>query len=388
MLREEDDFHTKNFSFVLWILVAGLIATVAWASTYKIDEVVRATGTVIASSRVQIVQSVDGGVLKHLAVKEGDKVEVGQVLATLDETRFAASVNEQDAKLAALKAQLARLKAEVLEKKSIDFPKEVLEYKDIIRGEQSLFEQRRQALQEELSGLSVAVKLAQEDAKLVNKLADSGDVSRSEVIRVERALNEARAQLINRKNKFFQDARAELSKVESDLAQSQEVRVQRAHQLQETVFKAGVAGIVKNVRLTTVGGVLRAGDELMQIVPTDDQLIVEAKVMPSDIRGIRPNLDANIRFDAFDYTIFGAVSGKVNYVSADTLKEESQRGDVTYYRVHVVTSGNPVMSLVGKELDILPGMTAQVDIRTGERTVLEYLLKPLRKTMTEAFGER
>jgi len=379
-------------SLIIWVLVLGVVFASIWAGVYHIDEVARASGTVIASSRVQVIQSVDGGVIETLSVKEGDRVEAGQVLATLVQTRFAASVSELSAKIAALQAQAARLRAEVTEAPSIKFPAELKDYPDVVELQLALFKQRQQGLSEELRTLRVAVKLAEEDAQLVRKLAANGDVSRSEVIRVERVLNDADAQQINRKNKFLQDARTDLAKVEDDLAQSTELRIQRAQQLEDSVFKASMAGIVKNVRVTTVGGVLRAGEELMQIVPVDDDLIVEAKVKPSDIAKIHPGLDASLRFDAFDYTIFGAVSGKVTYVSADTLKEESKeesRGGLTsYYRVHVAISGRPVTSQTGKVLTIMPGMTAQVDIRTGDRSVLNYLLKPLRKTIGESFGER
>jgi adhesin transport system membrane fusion protein len=378
----------SEHSLVVWVLVCGCLAVLLWAALYRIDEVTRATGNVIASNRVQVIQAVDGGVLDRLNVKEGDRVEPGQVLATLVQTRFSASVSELDAKIAALQAQAARLRAEVTETGDVKFPPQLKDFPEVVELQRALFRQRRTGIDAELRTLRVAVKLAQEDAQLVRNLATGGDVSRSEVIRVERALNEADAQLVNRKNKFLQDARTDLAKVEDELAQSTELRVQRMQQLEDSVFKASMAGIVKNVRVTTVGGVLRAGEELMQIVPVDDELIVEAKVRPADIAQIRPGLNASIYFDAFDYTVFGAVSGKVSYVSADTLKEETKAGETAYYRVHVAVGGHPVTSLTGKTLQILPGMTARVDIRTGERSVLNYLLKPLRKTVGEAFGER
>jgi adhesin transport system membrane fusion protein len=319
---------------------------------------------------------------------QGDIVKQGQVLALLDQTRTGASVKELDARLASMKAQSARLHAEVMSAAKINFPEEVRAFPDVVQVQQALFTQKRQGLKEGLRTLEVAVKLAREDASLVAQLARTGDVSRSEVIRSERALNDAEAQLINRKNKYYQDARTELAKVEDDTNQNEQVRAQRNQQLTDSVIKAPVDGIVKNVKVTTQGGVLRAGDELMQIVPMDDKLIVETKVAPSEIAHVRPGLPAAIRFDAFDYTIFGAVSGEVTYVSADTIKEETKTGEQTYYRVHVETSGGSVNTRTGKKLDILPGMTAQVDIRTGDRTVLEYMLKPLRKTMTESLGER
>lgn len=386
--HDETSGRTGTHSLVLWVLLAALVALFAWAAIYRVDQIIRGMGAVISSSRVQVIQVVDGGVLKSLKVKEGDQVRQGEVIALLDQTRFGASVMELDARLAALKAQSARLRAEVLGAPGISFPPEVLQFPDLVKVQQALFTQRRQSLNEELRTLEVAVRLAREDAQIVAQLAKSGDVSRSEVIRSERALNEAEAQLINRRNKYFQDAQVELAKVEDDINQNEQIRTQRNQQLTDSVIKTPVDGIVKNVRVTTLGGVMRAGDELMQIVPLDDKLIIEAKVRPADIAQVRPGLPAAIRFDAFDYTIYGAVDGTVTYVSADTLKEETRTGEQTYYRVHVETAGNPVMTRIGHELDILPGMTAQVDIRTGDRTVLEYLLKPLRKTISESMGER
>lgn len=392
MSRMYDHEHIKSDgigrSLVLWVLVVALAALVVWSARYRIDQTTRGIGTVIASSRVQVIQAVDGGVLESLKVKEGDRVRKGEVLAVFDQTRFSASVKELDARLAALRAQAARLQAEVTGAESIRFPADLQKFPELMNVQRSLFNQKRQSLQEELRTLAVAVKLAREDAGLVAGLAKTGDVSRSEVIRTERTLNDAEAQLINRKNKYFQDARAELAKTEDDIGQNVQVRTPRAQQLSDTVLRAPVAGIVKNVRITTLGGVLRPGDELMQIVPLNDQLILETRVKPSDIAQITLGMPASIRFDAFDYTIYGAVDGKVAYVSADTIREETKTGEQTYYRVHVETSGDPVRTRTGKPLDIIPGMTAQVDIRTGDRTVLDFMLKPIRKTLTESMGER
>lgn len=384
----ESQENSNTHSLVMWVLIVALCVLLAWASIYRVDQTTRGTGSVISSSHIQVIQAVDGGVIKSLKVKEGDIVKRGQVLALLDQTRSGASVKELDARLAALNAQSIRLQAEVMGTSHIKFPPNVLAYPDLVKVQQALFNQKRQSLNEELRTLEVAVKLAREDAQLVAQLAKSGDVSRSEVIRSERALNDAEAQLINRKNKYFQDARTELAKSEDDINQNVQVRTQRNQQVTDSVIKTPVDGIVKNVRITTLGGVLRGGDELMQIVPLDDKLIIETKVKPSDIAHIHQGLPAAIRFDAFDYTVFGAVDGKVVYVSADTIKEDTKAGEQTYYRVHVEIAAHPVVTRTGKKLDIMPGMTAQVDIRTGDRTVLEYMLKPLRKTLTESMGER
>jgi adhesin transport system membrane fusion protein len=387
--RVHDDVEYRgSYSRVIWLLIAAFVAAIVWVSVYRVDQVVRATGTLISSSRVQVIQAVDGGVLESLKVKEGDTVKHGQVIAILEQTRPAAAVKEYDARLAAMYAQAARLRAEVTDAPAIRFPPHVEKFPEIVEVQNALFTQKRQGLAEELRTLTVAVTLAREDARLVAQLAKNGDVSRSEVIRSERILNDVEAQLVNRKNKYYQDARIELARIEDDIGQNEQVRNMRLRQLKDSTFVAPVAGIVKNVRVTTQGGVLKSGEELLQIVPLDDQLIVEAKVRPSDIGMLKKGLPANIRFDAFDYTVYGAVSGEVAYISADTLKEETRTGEQTYYRVHVVTSGNPVKTRTGRMVEILPGMTAQVDIRTGDRTVLEFILKPLRKTLTESLGER
>lgn len=387
-IRKLERYHQSHYSLVIIAIFTGLIAFIVWASFFKIDEVARAQGEVIASSRVQVIQSVDGGVLTELHVREGTRVEAGQILAELDRSRIGASVKEIEARLAALRAKADRLRAEVTGRDDLVFSADMTDFPDIAEVELALFEQRQSGLAEELRTLEVAVELALEEAMLVRRLEASGDVSRSETIRAERALNEAQARLVNRKNQFLEDARVELTDVEDKIAQNVQVYNQRKQQLIDSVFYANVPGIVKNIRVTTVGGVLRAGEELMQIIPIDDKLIVESKVKPTDIGLVRDGLEATIRFDPFDFTLFGGVAGEVIYVSADTIKEDSARGEEIYYRAHIAVNSDPVTTTIGRQIDIMPGMTAQVDIRTGERTLLTFLLKPLRRTISESFGER
>ena len=382
-----ESYHRRHYSLVLWILLSGLLTSGFWASYFRIDEVARATGEVIASSRVQVIQAVDGGVLATLDVREGDRVEPGQLLAQLDQTRIGAAVREIEARLFALKAKAIRLRAEVTGAKEVEFPAEVLSYPELVEVESALFHQRRTGLTEELRTLQVAMALAEEEAKLITQLASSGDANRAEIIRAKRATNEAEAEMINRKNDFLEEARVDLARVEDQIAQNVQVLAQRAQQLEDSTFVALVPGIVKNVRVTTIGGVLGRGEELMQIIPVDDELVLEARILPADIARVLPGLEATIRFDPFDYTIYGGVKGEVVYVSADTLKEAHPQGDEIYYRVQLKI-GNPAITTTGRELEILPGMTANVDIRTGDRTLMDFLLKPLRKTISESFGER
>lgn len=388
VIKRLESYHERRLSPLLLILLVGMGGFGYWASTFKIDEVARASGEVIASSRVQLIQAVDGGVLKQLDVREGDRVEKGQVLAKLDDTRVEAAVNEIVARLSALKTKRIRLRAEIIQAKKLKFPKELQQYPDQIEVETALFKQRHDGLRDELETLKTSVQLSEEEVGLVQQLQGSGDANRSEVIRTAHALNDAKSKLIVRQNRFFEEVSSELTRVEDEIAQNEQVLAQRKQQLDDSLFIAQVAGVVKNIRVTTVGGVLRAGEELMQIIPVDDELLIEAKISPMDISRVQTGHQATLRFDPFDYTIFGGVIGEVVYVSADTLKEDTRNGEEIYYRAHIKAPTSPAITTTGRKLEIQPGMTAQVDIRTGTRTVMEYLLKPLRKTLTESFGER
>ena len=388
-LRRLQGYHLRSWHSPLLGVAALFVVFVIWAMNFHIDEVTQAHGEVIASSRVQVIQAVDGGVLLDLLVKEGDRVKPGQVLARLDPARLNASVGETDARVAALKARAVRLRAEVVEAREPVFSNDLKKrFPETVAVELALFTQRRYSLREDVRVLKTALDLAKKEQALVTELHRNGDASGTELLRVERGVNDAETRLIGRQNKFLEDARAELAKAEDDMAQNGQVLNRRLEEQQAAVFVAQVPGIVKNIRVTTVGGVLKAGEEILQIVPVDDALVLEAKVKPSDIARIRPDLPGTIRFDPFDYTIFGSVTAKVIYVSADTLKEETKTGTETYYRVHLVPTVLPVQTTTGKSLTLLPGMTAQVDIRTGERTLMAYLLKPIRKTLTESLGER
>lgn len=382
-------YHKKKRSLIVWPIFIALVAFVIWAEHFYIDEVAQAQGEVIASSRVQLIQSVDGGVISELNVREGDRVQAGQILGQLDQTRLSASVGEIESRVFALKAKAIRLRAEILGEAKLNFSQDMMSrYQDIAQVEKALFEQRKTGIKEELRTLQVSVSLAQEEQDIVKHLQASGDVSSSEMLKAREALNAAEAKLINRKNQFLEEASAELAKVEDDLGQSEQILARKQQELQDSVFIAKVPGIVKNVSVTTVGGVLRAGEEIMQIIPIDDDLIVEAKIRPADIARVKKGMDANIRLDPFDYTIYGGVEAKVIYVSADTLKEESSQGEEIYYRVHVIPLQLPITTTIGRKVEMLPGMTAQVSIKTDKRTVMDYLLKPLRKTLSQAFGEK
>jgi adhesin transport system membrane fusion protein len=378
-------------SILVWSLAIAVAALAAWAYHSVIDESTRAGGTVIASSRVQVIQSVDGGVLEQLRVHEGDRVRKGEVLAVFDETRTRASLQETEAKRTSQRATLTRLEAELGDTEPRFAPELMKRFPAVVQVQEQLYRERRRALAAELRSLAAVAQLARDELDMVERLVTTGDASQVELLRARRAVTEAESALANRRNKYVQDVSAELAKVREDYEQVEQQATQKRQQLANSVVSSPASGIVKNVKFTTLGGVLRAGDELLSVVPVDDQMIVEAKVLPRDIALIRPGLKATIKFDAYDYTIFGIVDGEVTYVAADSMRDESQRSDspaATYYRVHIRTTTAGPVTRTGRHIDVLPGMTAQVDIRTGQRTLLTYLLKPVTKTLTEAFKER
>lgn len=370
---------------MLLVLVLMLSAGIAWASWATLEEQVRAPGTVIVSSRSQVIQVVDGGVLRKLHVREGDTVKAGDLLAELDTVRFAASSDEIAAKVVSLRAAIQRAEAE-LDGRPLKFSADVLTYPDIVSAQRDLYERRRQLQAEELEGLEQTLKLGAEELKLTEQLSKSGDASRAEVLKARRQVNDTQSTITNKRNAYRQEAQADLAKNRGDLEQAEQVLTQRRQALDSTRLKAPMAGIIKNVRITTMGAVLKAGDELMQIVPSDEPMIIEAKVKPADVAFIRKNLQANVKLDAYDYTVYGSLKGHVTYISADTLEEELKKDEQPYYRVHIQIDKFPEQHR--DKIDVLPGMTAQAEIITGERTVAQYMLKPLRRVSSEALVER
>lgn len=360
-----------------------------WASLADLDQVTRAPGTVIASSRSQVMQTVDGGVLQELLVKEGDIVEARQLLAKLDKTKLEAAYLEARAKAIALKMNVARLRAEVLNK-PVTFGSESKSYPQFRVSQQALFEKRQSSIKEEIESLETMLNLAQQELDMTAPLLKTGDVSRSDVLRLQRQVADLKAQITNRRNKYFQDSQTELSRAEEELAGAEQIVTQRKEQLDAVEFRSPMRGVVKNIRVTTKGGVLRPGEELMQIVPLDDDLIIEAKVRPADVGFLKSGLEANVKIDAYDYTIYGTLHGKVTYISADTIKDEQPRQQVEqeYYRVQVQVDGREFKKRKNEKIEIQPGMTATVEIKTGTNTVLRYLTKPVIKTVSESMGER
>ena len=372
---------------LLLIVFVVLSVFVAWAYWAEIDEITRAPGAVISSSRTQVIQSQDGGTLQSMLVQEGDTVEAGQTLAQLERTRAESSFLETRAKVAALAATSARLRAEVFGGLP-QFDADSAQYPEFRTNQMALFRKRQGALAEELNAIEESRALIAQELAMNQPLVASGDVSRTEVLKLQRQVADLQAQKTNKKNKHFQDAQAELNRAEEELASMSQLLAQRMNLLEQTELVSPMRGVVKNVRITTQGGVIRPGEEVMQIVPLEDDLLIEAKVSPASIAFLTTGLDANIKIDAYDYTVYGDLPAKLIFISADTLTEDLKQGEEPYYRARFRTTGRQFSGRPNAKMDILPGMTATVEIKTGRRTVLHYLTKPIVKTLSESMGER
>ncbi len=367
-----------------------MIGSLAWSAWAEIDVIVRAPGQVIASSHNQVIQSADGGTIKDIFVKEGDHVKTGQTLIIFEQVKPEASYLVSMAKAAALKAAIARLRAEILGGEP-KFPDELMQYPEIIANHRSLFSKRQHAIKSDIASLRESRSLAQNELDMKLPLLKSGDVSKADILRLQRQVVDIDSKITTIRNKYFQDCQTELAKNQEDLETNKQVLAQRKEQFVNTVIKAPMDGVVRNVRITTRGGVAKQGEEIMQIVPADDDLIIEAKVQTSDIAFIRPGLPACVKMDAYDYSIYGSLSGVVTYISSDTLNKEEEVRNVNekpYFKVQVKVIGKNYVGNAAEKIKIQPGMTANVEIRTASHTVWNYLTKPITKTISESMGER
>ncbi len=372
-------------SVIIWIVGIGLLMLLTWAWLFKLEEVSTGTGKVIPSSKEQVIQSLEGGILTKLNVKEGEIVEQGQVLAQLDPTRFESNVGESASLLISSRATAARLRAEV-SGAPLSFPPEVLKEPKLVAEETALYQSRRANLEQSLAGLKQALVLVQQELTMTEPLVAKGAASEVEVLRLKREANDLQNQMNDVRNQYFVKAREELAKASTDVETQQQVVQGKSDTLNRTIFKSPVRGVVKEIDVMTLGGVIPQNGKLMTIVPLDEKLLVEARISPRDIAFIRPDQEALVKITAYDYSIYGGLKGKVTVISPDTLRDEVKQ-DQFYYRVYIRTENDKLTNKAGQEFNITPGMVATVDIRTGEKTVLDYLVKPFNKAK-EALRER
>jgi adhesin transport system membrane fusion protein len=370
---------------IILILACLITAFVAWAAFAKVDEVAVGSARVTPSSRSQLVQSLEGGIIEEIFVREGDLVEAGQRLATLDRARFMATVGETQARAQSLEAAAARLRAEI-DGGEPKFSDEVRAIPELVAREMELLRSRRQNLEENTASVEESLRLVRREIELTEPLVELGAASDVELIRLRRQENELVAKLASVRNQYIIDANAEYAKTMAELEVVRQVMSGRRDQLERTVLTSPVRGIVKNLELTTIGGVVSPGGTLMEIVPIEDTLVIEARLSPRDIAFIRPGLPATVKITAYDPSVYGTLEAVVDRISPDTLQDEVYR-DQVYYRVYLHTLTSSLRTKDGVEHAIIPGMVATVDIRTGSKTILDYLLKPVNKAK-EALRER
>jgi adhesin transport system membrane fusion protein len=411
----------------IWAIIGFFVFLMLWANFAVIDEVTKGDGKAIPSSKIQKIQNLEGGIVSELFVTEGQIVEAGAPLIRLDDTRFASNVGETEADRLSMLLRVERLSAEV-DDRPLNFPTDVLKaVPGQAASEESLYISRRQQLHDEIGGLQEqliqrqqelreftskqsqyrnGLALQRQEINMSEPLVAQGAVSPVEVLRLKRAEVETRGQLdattlaipraesaikeVQRKidetrGKFRSEALTQLNEARTDLNKAQATGKALEDRVSRTLVTSPVRGIVNKLLVNTIGGVIQPGSDLVEIVPLDDTLLVEAKIRPQDIAFLHPGQEATVKFTAYDYTIYGGLKAKLEQIGADTITDEDKK--TTYYIIKLRTDRSH-LGTDEKPLLIIPGMVASVDIITGKKTILSYLLKPIIRARAEALHER
>lgn len=366
------------FRPLMWTILLTVVAFITWAIWAELDEVTRGEGRIVPFNRMQKIQSLEGGILDRLLVSEGDTVKVGQPIVRLDETRFRTSYQESINQTLALRATIARLDAEVLGQSTINFPDAITANSSLARSEQELFKSRRAKLQDSLESLNRQVVLAQRQLDLVEPLVAKRAVSQMESLKLSQEIAGIRGKQTEIRTAYFQDAYTERSTKKAELSALEPIVQQREDQLQRTEILSPINGRVNTVLINTRGGVIQPGEPIMEVIPIEDRLLVEAKIKPRDVAFLVPGMPAKVKITAYDYSIYGYLNGTLEQISADTLSQDTLQGKEFYYMVQIKTNNSQLMR-DGEVLPIIPGMVAEVDILSGKRSVMNYLLRPLIK---------
>jgi len=434
--------HTQR---LLYLIVALIVSAIVWAGYAELDEVTVGEGKVIPSRQLQIIQNLEGGILSEIFVREGDAVEVGQSLLRIDDTRFRSELRESEQGQANLQGQIARYRAELqsvlinspstqeqgalssIEQQPLALPDTFLQsYPNIVARQNAALSARLNNLQSKLNvierqlsqkaqekeevkskvdHLAESFQLVNEELLLTTPMVADGVVSRVELIKLQRQVNEMKSELASNRFllpkvefaiqelrskhreaalKFKADTRDALNELEGQYSQVSEANINLQDRVDRTIVTSPVRGKVKQINITTVGGVIQPGMDIVEIVPVEDNLLIEAQILPKDIAFLRPGLTAVVKFTAYDFSTYGGLKGTLEHISADTIQDEEGN---SFYLVRIRTT----QSFLGDEhapLPIIPGMLAQVDLITGKKSVLDYLLKPILRVKQEALRER
>lgn len=381
---------TPIAGIILYSIITLLVVLLIWSYFATIEQLTIGQGKVIPSSEVKIIQSLDGGIIASIDINEGQLIKKNQKLIQFDDTRYKSDFEQAREKYYALQATIARLTAETQNLNEINFPEELkVEHQDLMATEIKLFQAKQKALQQELAVLQKNYDLSASMLKIYEPLLKKGVVPKIDYYKAQQSANEIQRTMLTLNDKYREDALTELGQRKADRAVITESMTSLKDKMQRTTIYSPVNGIVKKLYVHTIGAVIQTGQPILEIVPVEDSLLVQVKVKPADIAFINVGQEATVKITAYDYSIYGSLPGKVEYISADTIEEKSNtpQEEMTYYYVNVRTN----KSYLGSEqykLPIMSGMKAMVYIKTGDKTVLEYLLKPLIKAKEESLRER
>ncbi|HEB4874548.1 TPA: HlyD family type I secretion periplasmic adaptor subunit [Kluyvera ascorbata F0526] len=421
------DDSPRVVRITLWAILGFFIIMIAWAALAEIDEVTRGDGKAIPSSRLQKIQNLEGGIVAEVFVHEGEVVNAGAPLLRLDDTRFRSNAGESEADRLALEARIQRLTAQVEGKETLTLsPTIMAKSPDIANGELELFASVNKRIQSELSGLNEqlvqkkqelldyqakaeqyrrSLSLLQQEISMSEPLVAKGAISKVEVLRLRRsevdtrgqlesvtlavpraqaALKEIESKMGEARGRYRSEALSQLNEARTDLSKTEASGKAIEDRVNRTLVTSPVRGIVQQLMVNTIGGVIQPGNDIVEIVPLDDTLLVEAKIRPQDIAFLRPGQEAIVKFTAYDYTIYGGLKAKLEQISPDTVTDKEGK---SFYVIRLRTEKNHLGS-DKNPLIIIPGMVASVDIITGKKTILAYLLKPILRARAEAFRER
>jgi adhesin transport system membrane fusion protein len=393
-VRTVEDDERDASRLLVWVTAGTLLFALVWAGFFSLDEITRGQGKIIPSSREQVIQSLDSGVLREMLVREGDMVEKDQVLLQMEDARSGAGFREAREKYLSLLAIAARLRAETTDAE-LAFPAELQEAPQLITQETQAYKARKKSLADSMEAVDASLAAITREIKLTAPLVKGGVMSEVELLRLKRQQADLMGQRAERKNRYITDANTELTRVNSELSQTKENASAREDAYLSTTIKSPMKGVVKNVQVTTVGGVIQAGQPILEIVPTEDEMLVEAYVKPSEVAFLHVGQKAVVKLTSYDFNKYGGLDGELEHLSPDTMKDERQQRrpggnpvdiEEGYYRILVrIKDANLVRK--GMKMEPTPGMTASVEIRTGQKTVLEYLFRPL-QNVSQALRER
>ncbi|WP_428456162.1 HlyD family type I secretion periplasmic adaptor subunit [Photobacterium makurazakiensis] len=428
----------KSASILLWLVIVFLAIALFWAANAQLEQVTRGQGRVIPSLQLQIVQNLEGGIVKQILITEGEQVSSQQPLILIDDTRFRSDFDEKAIDLAGLEADAIRLNA-LLDsvktgKQAVTIATDRLtfsalfseQHPELVHRQRSEYRDTLANLSNQLSVISQQIQqknreldeakarlanqkrslsLASQEYRITKPLADEGVVPKVELLKLQRQVNDTRREATSTELslpviraelgeatlkrldialKFRTDMQSELNQTSDKLDTLNQSHIGLKDKVARTIVTSPVNGTVHKIHINTVGGVIQPGMDLVEIVPTEDSLLVEAKIAPKDIGFLRPGLKAKLKFTAYDFTVYGGLDGTLEHISADTVTDE--QGD-SYYQIRIRTNSSHVLDRDGGQLPIIPGMTAAADIITGQRTVLQYLLNPVLKARHTALRE-